>query len=226
MPPRPAGCLLCSHGLHTAAFGPDRTEALRGLVIAEHVASLTLRYLNEPTGSYLVAERAQKTAEALDEPVMLGLAAFTRSHAAIASGLWTRALTIAGQAAEELRPHLARPEAPEVYGQLLLTQAYCRYAVDHTDEAADLVTEAGRIADHTGETTTLGLMFGPTNINFWRIAMEADGDSPGRAVEIARRTHPSGGRVDLPAGHVPSRHRSCPGSDRQSSGGPAVAADR
>lgn len=178
------------HGLHTAAFGPDRTEALRGLVIAEHVASLTLRYLNEPTGSYLVAERAQKAAEALDEPVMLGLAAFTRSHAAIASGLWTRALTIAGQAAEELRPHLARPEAPEVYGQLLLTQAYCRYAVDHTDEAADLVTEAGRIADHTGETTTLGLMFGPTNINFWRIAMEADGDSPGRAVEIARRTHP------------------------------------
>jgi hypothetical protein len=33
-------------------------------------------------------------------------------------------------------------------------------------------------------------MFGPTNINFWRIAMEADGASPGRAVEIARTTNP------------------------------------
>lgn len=178
--------------LHAATFGPDRAEALRGLVLAEDAAAFTLRYLNnEPIWSYLVAERAQQAAEELDDPVMLGLAAFTCSHAAIACGLWAHALTIAGHTADALRPHLARPEAPEVYGQLLLTQAYCRYSVGRTDEAADLVAEAQRIADRTGDTTTLGLMFGPTNIKIWRIAMEADGDSPGRAVKIARTTNPS-----------------------------------
>ncbi len=176
--------------LHTAAFGPDREAALRALVLAYHATRFTLRYLNDHVSAYVAAERAQQAAEALDHPVMLGLASYSRAHAAIPCSLFDRARRIAEQAADELQPHLSTPEAPELFGQLLLTQAFCHYAMGHADDAVDRVTEAQAIADRTGETTTLGLMFGPTNINFWRIAMEADGDSPGQAVEIARSTNP------------------------------------
>ena len=43
----------------------------------------------------------------------------------------------------------------------------------------------------TGDTETLWLWFGPTNLNLWRISMETDGGDPGRAVSIARTTNPS-----------------------------------
>ncbi len=176
--------------LHAAASGPDRDQALRGLVLAQHAARFTLRYLNEQTGEYLVADRAQQAAQALGHPVMLALASYTHAHAMIACGLFGRALRIVERAADELRPHLSMPEAPELYGQLLLTQAFCHYAMRNADDSTSRIAEAVDIADRTGETTTLRLMFGPTNVNFWKIAMEADGDSPGRAVEIARGTNP------------------------------------
>ena len=176
--------------LHAAAYGPDREPALRGLVLAQHAARFTLRYLNEHAGEYLIADRAQQAAQALGHPVMLGLASYTHAHAVIACGLFGRALRLVERAADELHPHLSLPEAPELYGQLLLTQAFCHYAMGHADDSTSRITEAQSIADRTGETTALRLMFGPTNINFWRVAMEADGESPGRAVEIASDTNP------------------------------------
>jgi hypothetical protein len=189
-PPRPGGYPTCSRNLHAAAFGPDREAALRGLVLAEDAATFAIRYLSGPANAYVATERARQAAEAIDHPVMLGMVSFTRSNVAISCGLWKTALTVAEQAADALRPYLSLPEAPEVYGQLLLTQAFCRYAMGKADESTSLIADAQSVANRTGETTTLGLMFGPTNINFWRIAMEADGDSPGRAVEIARATNP------------------------------------
>ncbi len=176
--------------LHAAASGPERETALHGLILAVDAAASTVRYLGDPASAYLVTERAQQAAEVLDDPVMLGVASFTRSNVTISCGLWARALIIAEHAAEELRPHLLRPGAPEVYGQLLLTQAFCHYAMGHLDQSESFITDARQLADRTGETKTFGLMFGPTNVNFWKIAMEADGDSPGRAVEIARNTYP------------------------------------
>jgi transcriptional regulator with XRE-family HTH domain len=177
-------------GLHASASGPERAAALRGLVIAEDIANFTMRYLGHPASACLAADRAQQAAEALEHPVMLGLASYDRANAAIGCGLWDRGLTIAEHASHALAPHLETPEAPEVYGQLLLTRAFCLYALDRRDDALTFVADAQQVAERTGDTTTLGLMFGPTNIKFWRIAMEADGDSPGRAVEIARTTQP------------------------------------
>src|SRR5262249_16213325 len=53
------------------------------------------------------------------------------------------------------------------------------------------VAEATNLAARTGDTTTLWLWFGPTNINLWRISMEADGGDPGKAVAVANHTNPS-----------------------------------
>jgi hypothetical protein len=52
------------------------------------------------------------------------------------------------------------------------------------------VEEAKRLAERTGDTMTLSLCFGPTNIRIWELSMEADGGDPGRAVALARRTEP------------------------------------
>ncbi|WP_326558619.1 helix-turn-helix domain-containing protein [Micromonospora sp. NBC_01796] len=177
-------------GLHLAAYGSERAEALRALVIAEDTASFVVRYAGNPAAACLVADRAQQAAEALDQPVMLGLAAFARSHAATGCGLYERALTIADHAARDLEAHTNLPDGREMLGQLYMTQAYALYALGRAEDAMEPVALAERIAADTGDSDALRLMFGPTNINFWRIAMEADGDSPGRAVEIARGTTP------------------------------------
>lgn len=179
-------------GLHATAYGPDRPAALRSLVIAEDMTSFVVRYAGHPASACLVADRARQAAEALEHPIMLGLSAWSQAHAATGCGLFERALMIAEHATRDLAPHADEPEAPEMLGQLLMTQAFARYALGRVDDALAPLTEAQRIAERTGDSDALRLMFGPTNINFWRISMAADGGDPGRAVAIARQTNPQG----------------------------------
>jgi hypothetical protein len=58
------------------------------------------------------------------------------------------------------------------------------------------LTEAAGLARRTGETNTLGMFFGPTNVDIWRMSIEVDDGDPARVVEIARRTDPAA----IPAG--------------------------
>lgn len=179
-------------GLHAAAYGPDRADALRGLVVAADTASFVVRYAGHPASSCLVAERAQQAAEALEDPVLLGLAAWAMAHAATGCGLFERAFVVADSAAAQLRPHVGTAaDADEMYGSLLMTAAFGAYATGRTAEADARLAEAREIAARTGDSSALKLMFGPTNINFWEISMETDGGDPGRAVEIARQTNPN-----------------------------------
>jgi len=177
-------------GLHAAAFGPGRPEALRLMVRAQDVASFVVRFLGHPAAGVMAADRAQQAAEALGDPVMLGLAAYCRAHAAIGCGLYERALRLADTAAATLEQHAAVPDALPVRGQLLMTGALAMTALGDPAGAAARAEEAQRIAEHTGETDALWLSFGPTNLAFWQIGIEADGGDPGHAVEIARATNP------------------------------------
>jgi len=174
--------------LHASAFGPAKAGALRLLVRTHETASFGIRYLGEATGSALVGERAQQAAELLGDPVMLGLAAYSRAHAATGCGLYRRAQLVADSAAAELAAHVDQPDALEVRGQLLLTAAFGAYAQGDETGSAERIAEAETIAAATGQTTTLGLNFGPTNIRFWRVSMEADGGDPGKAVAMANET--------------------------------------
>jgi len=178
-------------GLHAAAFGPSRPGALRLMVRANEAASFIVRYLGHPASAALVAERAQRAAELLEDPVMLGLAAYGSAHAAVGCGLYQRALMVSDTAAANLEPHTDLVDALPVQGQLLMTSALARYALGDVSGAVIRVGEAQDIADHTGQTDALWLSFGPTNIDFWRVSMDADGDNPDRAVELARVTNPN-----------------------------------
>lgn len=176
-------------GLHATAKGKDKEAALRGLVLAEEAAAFAVRFLGHPASACLVADRAQQAAEELEHPVMLGLAGWSRAHASFGCGLHDRGLLIAQQAAEELVQHLEVQHAPEVAGMLYLTQAFALHGLGRADDALAPVAEAEALAERTGDTDTFWLMFGPTNIKFWKIAMHTDGGEPGRALEIARNTN-------------------------------------
>lgn len=178
-------------GLHATTKGKDKEAALRGLVFAEEAASFAVRFLGHPASACLVADRAQQAAEELEHPVMLGLAGWSRAHASFGCGLHDRGLTIAQQAAAELARHLEVEHAPEVAGMLYLTQAFALHGLGRGSDALAPVAEAEALAERTGDTDTYWLMFGPTNIKFWKIAMETDGGEPGRALEIARTTTPT-----------------------------------
>lgn len=177
--------------LHAASTGPDRQAALRMLCDVAFYASGVVRNLGHPAEAWLAAERCRDAAEAADDPVLLGYAAYARACAATACGSFHRSLTLAGTAADDLRPHLAMPGGMETLGSLLLVCADASRGLKRLDDSRTIAGESAELAARTGETDAMGLFFGPTNVNIWRIAIEVDGDDPGRAAEIAQATNPA-----------------------------------
>ncbi|MEV4640952.1 helix-turn-helix domain-containing protein [Actinoplanes sp. NPDC049548] len=183
-------------GLHAAAAGPDRERALRLLCDIAFIASSVLRNLGHPAEAWLGAERCRDAADAADDPVLRGYAAYARASAATACGSYDRGLVLAGRAVDELQPYAARPGGAEVLGSLQLLCAYAARGARRPDDSRAWAADAAALARRTGETTTMGLYFGPTNVGIWRIGIEVDGGDPGRAAEVARSTDPAA----VPAG--------------------------
>jgi transcriptional regulator with XRE-family HTH domain len=178
--------------LHAETAGPDRGRALRLLCDAAAVASSVLRNLGHPADAWIGGERCTEAAEASGDPVLRGYAMSTLANAANACGSFQRALTLAERAADDLEHHLGRPGAAETLGSLHLVSAYASQGRDRAEDARAHLAEASALAGLTGETTTKGLFFGPTNVAIWRISMEADwGTDPARAAEIARHVTPA-----------------------------------
>lgn len=178
-------------GLHAAAFGSERDEALRALVLADDAASFIVRYLGDPASAVLIADRGRQAATASEDPVMLGMASWSQAHAASGCGLYPRALRIAERAAADLEAHISLPFAHEMLGQLFMLSGFARYAQGDTAGAESAIAEAERIAAITGQSDALALNFGPTAIAFWKISMGADGGDPSAAVALARTVHPT-----------------------------------
>lgn len=172
--------------LHGLALGPDRGTALRQLVLTAEDVAVVLKNSGYAAETWLAAERCHDAARELGDPVMLGLAAWIRGQAALSCGSYPRALRLAQAAVANLE---AAPDAPgrlELMGMSHLMVAFAA----HDGSTRARLREAARIAERTGETDTLGLAFGPTNVNLWQVAIETDTGDPGRAVEISRVTTP------------------------------------
>ena len=176
--------------LHVEAAGPDAVRALHLLCAVTSIASTVLRSLDLLADAWLAAERCREAAEACGDPVLAGYAAYARASAATVAGSHQRGRTLAERAADDLSRHLARPGAAEVLGCLHLVCALASQVGMRLDESRAWSAEAAALARRTGETTTFGLFFGPTNVDFWRISIEVEQGDPGHAAEIARRTTP------------------------------------
>ncbi|MBM2614468.1 helix-turn-helix transcriptional regulator [Actinoplanes sp. LDG1-06] len=191
--------LLCEllRDLHAETAGPESGRALRLLCVAAHVASSSLRNLGLPADAWVAAERCQEAADAAADPVLRGFAAYTRASAASVAGSNQRALTLAERAADDLGRHVARTGGAEVLGALHLMCALASQGAGRLDESRAWSSGAAVLAARTGETKTLGLFFGPTNVDIWRISIEVEDGDPGHAVQIARRTSPGALPVGL-----------------------------
>jgi hypothetical protein len=97
---------------------------------------------------------------------------------------------------DDLRRHSGRPGGAEVLGSLHLICAYASRGGKRLDDSRAWSSEAAALARRTGETTTMSMYFGPTNVDIWRIGIEVDGGDPGRAADIARGADPAA----IPAG--------------------------
>ena len=178
--------------LHALADDPaQRQVAQRLLCHVMFMASGTVRNLGHPAEAWLTAERCREAAAATEDPVLIGYAEYARATAALSCDAFQRSLTIAGRAADALRPHLGEPGALEVVGTLQLVCAHSSRGLKKADDSRAWTAEAGELAARTGESPALGLTFGPTNVDIWRIGMEVDGGDPGIAAEIAGRTNPA-----------------------------------
>jgi transcriptional regulator with XRE-family HTH domain len=177
--------------LHAHTHGADRARALRLLVRTADAASFVVRYLGFAAEAWLASERSRHAAQALADPVMLGLSAWSLGHAATGCGAYARALRIAETAAAAIEAHRTERDGLEMHAQLQMLAAYAHLAVGDRDQAMAWAAESQRVAELTGDVPTLGLNFGPTNFRVWRISMEVDGGDPALAVDIARGTNPS-----------------------------------
>ena len=177
--------------LHAETAGPDRVGAMRLLCDATFIASSVLRNLGRPADAWLGAERCRDAAEATDDLLLRGYAAYARACAAAGCGSYQRALTLAERAADELRGYTNQAGISEMLGSLLLICAMASSGRGRPDDSRAFSAEAAELARRTGETATMNLYFGPTNVAIWQIGIEADGGDPGRAAEIARATNPA-----------------------------------
>jgi hypothetical protein len=155
---------------------------MRLLCEATFAASSLLRNLGHPAEAWLGAGRCRDAADACGDPVLQAYAGYALAAAANACGSYRRGLAIAERAAHD------HPGGPEMLGSLALICSQSSRGLGRTDDSRAWSAEAAALARRTGETTTMGMYFGPTNVGIWRIGTE---DDPGRAAETARRTNPA-----------------------------------
>ena len=177
--------------LHVETVGPDDRRALRLLVAATHIASSVMRNLGLPAEAWLAAERCREAADSSGDPILRGYAAYARATAATCGGSYQRGLTLAERAVNDLQRYVSRPGGAEVLGTLQLICALASQLGERLDDSRSWSAEAAALARRTGETNLMGLHFGPTNVDIWRISIEVEDGDPARAVAIARSTTPA-----------------------------------
>lgn len=165
----------------------ERANALRLLVDMCGSATFVLRNLGQIDLAWIAADRAEKAARLLDDPVLLGTAAFAQAHSRPSASL-SRALREAERAADALEGHIGDDRTGhEVYGMLQLSAALARQVQDDSDGAAERIAEAERIAVRIGERPEAWQYFGPANVGAWKVTLAVDAKDADTALSTARQ---------------------------------------
>lgn len=177
---------------HAHLYGPDRDNALRVLGVGARWSMVTLKSLGHAAEAWLAADRSHDAAVALGDPIVIGVAAWSRGHAATSCGAYARAVAVAMAGIEILRD-CPGPTAAQIRGSLHLLAGWAEKGLGHTDEGDALIATAWDLAREIGESAghdPYGLAFGPTNVGLWRISAANETEDHGRGVEIAQGLSP------------------------------------
>ncbi|MGH3869015.1 MAG: hypothetical protein ACRDQ4_23430 [Pseudonocardiaceae bacterium] len=137
------------------------------------------------------AQAVQQCAEALEDPVWLGCAAFVRGAAGgelDRAGQYRRSVA----AAESLSGRLDSSEALQTCGMLHLMAATAAGARGDHDSSATHLDEASALAARmdTDAGTWAHLFFGVTNVGIWRTSLAVELGEYGQAVQAAAAVRP------------------------------------
>jgi transcriptional regulator with XRE-family HTH domain len=171
--------------LHTAAHGPDSSDALTAAVQVYGVGMGALLNLGHPAYALLAAQRCTEAAQRLGDPAALAVAAVNRGRVSAHTGAYGPARSTVERAAGELDQHTDSPAALDVLGFTHLARAHHATGMRDQAGAAEHLAEAARIAAHTGETDSWDLQWGPRNVGLWTVAHQIDTGRSGEAVETA-----------------------------------------
>lgn len=177
------------HAAATVGAGEQRKQALTLFVRAAEAASMGVKFTGDTGSAAMIAERCWQAAQISEDPESLALAAWTRAHAALGCGLSQRAWQLAERGADGLRSNAER--ALPLLGMLHLTSAFALAGMNRYGSALAPLGEAEELAARIGETKDHGLFFGPTNVTFWRVAINLDGGEPADALQIGDQVSPT-----------------------------------
>lgn len=186
-------------GLLDELYAPrdtDQQAHTRLLVRVLHDAFYLTKDLGHGDLAWAVSGHLERATAVLGEPNWGAVAGFVRSHAVVGEGSRPRALRLATRAASVVSPDSG--EAGQVYGMCHLSAALQSASVGDPDAARDHLAEAEDVAAHTGDGRFAGMMFGPTNVGVWQLAVHLELGEAGRGLELARSVNvdaiPSAGR--------------------------------
>jgi transcriptional regulator with XRE-family HTH domain len=177
--------------------------ALETLVDACVCATFTAKDLGYADLAYAAANRADEAARILDNPVLLGKAAFLRVHTLPRAGSWERILSSAERAADALEPNASAPDATPVLGMLALAASLSAAAMQNSDRAGHWLDQAGELAQRVPDAPDKNWMaFSAANVGVWRVAIDVErGYSGGAVLELAGRV-PEGKLLSKPGRHA------------------------
>lgn len=174
--------------LHSWTVDGDEQQQIsagRAFVIACAATCAVAKWLGFPDLAWTAATQGRRAATRVGDPVLLGFAEFTCSHALAP---YSRAWANSEQALVALQPHVGTDLlGMQVYGMLHQIAAFGAGVVGRSDDVRAHLAEATELANRTGDRTDLSLYFGPTNLDIWRVSIAVEMGEGGRAAEIARK---------------------------------------
>jgi transcriptional regulator with XRE-family HTH domain len=188
--------------IEAGAYGSDLADVMVELTES---ALTVMKALGNIDMARAAAEIGLRAAESIDNPAWRGMATYgwIQSFPPESAALGAQ---IARRTADALQPGNDRG-TQQVYGQLHLVSALQSAVSSRPDEARAHLAEAADVARVLGEPEPYGPLsagfngnwFGPTNVNYWQVAVAAELGDPATAIAVADRTN-------LSAVPVPNRH--------------------
>ncbi|OLT13433.1 hypothetical protein BJF78_03510 [Pseudonocardia sp. CNS-139] len=175
----------------TMAAGRDGVE-LAELAVLVHVqgAMAWLRDVGGPLDlGWQAASIAQQQAQRVDDPRLLGIAAFGTSHGLLAAGAFDLAARTLVTATSGVPTVDVAGE--QLAGMLAFSSSLVAAARRDRSEARAALDLAAELAARTGEANAFYFGFGPTNVGVWRMSVALESGEHPDAVRIAERLNPA-----------------------------------
>lgn len=168
-----------------------RREVLLGLIMAYSSVMWTTKRLGVRAVPTLAARAVRQCAEALEDPVWLGYAAYLRGDA---TGYLDRAAQYRRcvATAQALTGQLDDAEVVQACGMLHLSAALAAAARADRDTATTHLAEASALAARmdTEAGSWAHLWFGPTTVGIWRTSLAVELGEYAQAVRAAQTVRP------------------------------------